>query len=356
MIRRLDRYVAREFITLFVLFSLAAPLLFVLADWTDNIDTYTERSLDPLQVALGYLYMMPQFILFSIPIAGLIATVFTVSNMTRHSELAAAKAGGISFYRATIMLPVLGLVLTVGGLALSEVVPVSLRRANAYHGEQQTLQSRNDFVYRSEGGYVFSIRQLDPENGRITGLTVEREGDREAVPDLHMVADEATWDSAGGWVLRGGYLRLFPPGGAERLYRFDDVRLPRFTEQPDQLLAVPNEPDEMRYEELGRFIAILERSGSEPYDLRVQQALKLAIPAATLIIVLIGAPLANAQPRGGAAYGIGVSLGITILYLMLIRVFEAIGSTGALSPVVAAWTPNAIFALAAIILLARVRT
>jgi len=356
MIRRLDRYVAREFIKLFVLFSLAAPLLFVLADWTDNIDTFTERRLDPLHVALGYVYMLPQFILFSIPIAGLIATVFTVSNMTRHSELAAAKAGGISFYRATLTLPLLGLVLTVAGLALSEVVPVSLRRANAYHGEMQTLQSRNDFVYRSEGGYVFSIRQLDPENGRITGLTVEREGDRESAPDLHMVADEATWDSVSGWTLHRGYLRLFPPGGNERLFEFNDMKLPRFTEEPAALLAVPHEPDEMRYEELGRFIRILERSGSEPHDLRVEQALKLAIPAATLIIILFGAPLANAQPRGGAAYGIGVSLGITILYLLLIRVFEAIGSTGSIPPVIAAWTPNAIFALAAIILLARVRT
>ena len=64
-----------------------------------------------------------------------------------------------------------------------------------------TERASNPYQRRSEGGYVFSIRQLDPENGRITGLTVEREGDREAVPDLHMVADEATWDSAGGWVL-----------------------------------------------------------------------------------------------------------------------------------------------------------
>src|SRR5690606_21611769 len=167
---------------------------------------------------------------------GLIATVFTVSNMTRHSELAAAKASGVSFYRATLMLPVLGLVLTIGGLLLSELVPISLRRANELHGDQQTLQSRNDFVYRSEGGYVFSVRQLDPEAGRITGLTVEREGDRESAPDLHMVAEEASWDSATGWTLREGYLRLFPPGGSERLFRFDEVKLPRFTEEPEELL------------------------------------------------------------------------------------------------------------------------
>jgi lipopolysaccharide export system permease protein len=356
-VRTLDRYVAREFFRLFLLFALAAPLLFVLADWTDNIDTYTEERIPPLNVALGYVYMMPEFILYSIPIAGLIATVFTVSNMTRHSELAAAKAGGLSFYRTLITLPIMGLLLTAAALALSEVVPVTLRHANELLGKrQQAQQTRSDFVYASEGGYVFSIRQLDPDRGTIHGLAVEREGDRAEVPHLHAIAEEARWDSAGGWRLESGYVRLFPRDRPEQLFRFDELRLSGFTERPDELLTVPKEPEEMRYAELGRFIQIRQRSGSEAFDLRVDHALKLAIPAATLIIVLFGAPLANAQPRAGAAYGIGISLGITILYLMLIRVFEAIGNTGTLSPMVAAWTPNAIFAVAAVILLARVRT
>jgi lipopolysaccharide export system permease protein len=356
-VRTLDRYVGREFIRLFFLFSLAAPLLFILADWTDNIDTYTEEQVPPLDVALGYLYMLPQFVLFSIPIASLIATVFTVSNMTRHSELAAAKAGGVSFYRALMMLPIMGVLLTIGALGLAELVPVTLRRANdLLGGHQQTFQSRSDFVYPSEDGFVFSIRQLDPDRGRISGLAIEREGDRGTVPDLHAVAEEATWDSTAGWRFANGHLRLFPNQGDELHFSFREMVLPGFHERPEQLLAVPRDPEEMGYAELAHFIEVLERSGGEPHDLRVEHALKLAIPAATLIIVLFGAPLANAQPRAGAAYGIGISLGITIVYLLLIRVFEAIGSTGTISPMVAAWTPNAIFTLAAIVFLLRVRT
>jgi lipopolysaccharide export system permease protein len=356
-VRTLDRYVGREFIRLFFLFSLAAPLLFILADWTDNIDTYTEERIPPLDVALGYLYMLPQFVLFSIPIAALIATVFTVSNMTRHSELAAAKAGGISFYRTLIMLPILGALLTVGALFLSELVPITLRRANELLAQkQQQFQTRSDFVYMSKDGFVFSIRQLDPDRGRISGLAVEREGDRVSIPDLHAVAEEATWDSTGGWRFLNGHLRIFPQGGDEQHFEFREMVLPGFDERPEQLLTLPRDPEEMRYDELGAFIEVLERSGGEPHDLRVEHALKLAIPAATLIIVLFGAPLANAQPRAGAAYGIGISLGITIVYLLLIRVFEAIGSTGTISPMVAAWTPNVIFTLAAVVFTLRVRT
>ncbi|NIQ57039.1 MAG: LptF/LptG family permease, partial [Gammaproteobacteria bacterium] len=65
----------------------------------ENLDTYLDRNLGMARVALGYLYGLPLFVLWSVPIAALIATIFTVNGMTRHSEVAAAKAGGISFWR-----------------------------------------------------------------------------------------------------------------------------------------------------------------------------------------------------------------------------------------------------------------
>ncbi|MGH7505334.1 MAG: LptF/LptG family permease, partial [Longimicrobiales bacterium] len=136
-LRILDRYVTSEFVRLFLLFTIAAPMLFVLGDWTDNIDTFTERRIPIERVALGYVFQMPQFVLYSLPIAALIATVFTVSNMTRHSEMAAAKAGGVSFHRMIAVLPVLGLLLTIGGMALAEVVPLALSRAAELKGEKE---------------------------------------------------------------------------------------------------------------------------------------------------------------------------------------------------------------------------
>jgi lipopolysaccharide export system permease protein len=357
--RILDRYVTREFGRLFLLFTLAAPLLFVLGDWTDNVDTFTERQIPITQVVLSYMFQMPLFILYSIPIAGLIATVFTVSNMTRHSEMAAAKASGISFHRAIIMLPLLGLVLSVGGLALSEVVPITLRRAAELRGDREAVQvSRSDFVYPSAEGWVLSVRQLDPDRGRIHGLAIEREGDRETRPDVHLIADQAVWDStAGGWTLMNGLVRLFfPPDFDERLIRYETMTLTGFDETPEQLLATPKEPDEMRYEELGRFIEILERSGGEPYQLRTEQAARLAIPAATFIIILFGAPLANAQARGGPAFGIGISLGITMVYLLLFRLSEALGGAGTIDPVLAVWLPNILFLVLAFLLILRTRS
>jgi lipopolysaccharide export system permease protein len=127
-------------------------------------------------------------------------------------------------------------------------------------------------------------------------------------------------------------------------------------ETPTQLMASSKAPDEMGYEELGRYITALERSGSDVNVLRVDRALKLAVPVTCLVIALFGAPLATSNQRGGAAYGIGLALGTTVTFLILIQLTKAVGGKGVLSPEMAAWVPNAVFGVVGLIMLLRVRT
>jgi lipopolysaccharide export system permease protein len=356
-VRILDRYVVSEFTRLFLLFVLAAPMLFILGDVTEHLAKYLGRGLPPGQVALSYVYQLPLFILYAFPIAALVATVFTVSGMTRHSEISAAKAGGVSFHRLVAPLPLLGVVLTLVAVGLAEVVPVTNRmRAEVLEERSRMRTSRADFVYRARDGRVFAIRRLDMETGRISGLAIEREGREPEVPGLHVTARTASWEPDDGWTLRDGYLRLLAGPGNERMFEFEELRPRALRETPEQLLALPKDPDEMRYAELQEFIEIIERTGGRPLDLMVKQAQKVAIPVATLVIILFGAPLATSSRRGGAAYGVGVSLAITIFYLMLFKITGAAGATGALSPMLSAWLPNMLFAVAAVVLMFRVRT
>jgi lipopolysaccharide export system permease protein len=100
----------------------------------------------------------------------------------------------------------------------------------------------------------------------------------------------------------------------------------------------------------------MERSGSNVNPLRVSLMLRIAIPATCLIILLFGAPLATTNQRGGAAFGIGIALGTTMLFLMLVQLTKAVGNNGLITPELAAWIPSAVFGLAGLVLLARVRT
>lgn len=353
----LDRYIGGQFIRSFVMIVLGLPLLFVITDLTDNLDKYVDRGLGGQAVALSYVYQLPLFIFYSFPIAALVATVFTIGRMTSHMEVSAAKAAGVSFYRLITPIVVIGAGLSLVSLGLGELVPVTIREKAELLGEKRIHLSslRTNFVFQTERNGVLTIRRLDPTVREMNDVVLERRATPTS-PGVHGTAQTARWDPERGWRFEEGYLRVLAPGQGERAFAFTSMRLPELRETPEELLAEPQDPETMRYEEMGRFIRAIERSGGNAGELVVERALKISLPLAVFVIILFGAPLSTTSRRGGAAFGIGVSLIVTLVYLMLFRVGKALGSSGALDPLLAAWLPNGIFLLAALVLLARVRT
>ncbi len=355
--RILDRLVGWSYIRLFVIFVLGAPLLFTLGDAVENLDRYLDRGLPFGQVVLSYLYQFPQFMLWSFPIASLLAVVFTIHTMTTHREVMAAKAGGISFHRLIMPLIVLGFVLTGVGLGMAEVVPDLTRKAAELRDERSGGSSwRSNFVYITDDGHALSVRRLVVDSGEMQGVVLERPNRDGSAPYFHLIAERAEWNEGNGWTFRQGVYRVVDGDGRERAYSFDSYRSLLLREGPEELVEEPRHEDEMTYAELGHLADRIRRSGGDPDRVLVKREQKLAIPVATLIIILFGAPLATSSKRGGTAFGIGLSLGTTIFYMLIFRVAGAFGTSGALSPLVAAWLPNAVFLAAGIILLARVRT
>lgn len=357
--RILDRYVLRQFLKIFLICVLGVPFLFQVIDLTDRLDNFLQDGVGQAQVAAFYFYQLPYQALLAFPIAALLAAVFTVSRMTRHFEVTAAKAGGVSFYRLVAPLLVLGMAISLLALALTEVVPDSNRRASEAieKDEHRDFEVRLNFVYRGDEGRYYFVRRLDAAAGRMSNLKIDREGSGYGYPSYSVSAPTARWDSAAArWVMEDGHVRFMPERSRTIDVAFAELWQRPFRETPADLLAKAKAPEEMDYAELGRFIEALERSGEDPKKEMVQRALKIAFPFTCFIIVLFGAPLANSTRRGGAALSIGLALATTIVFLTLIRIGEAFGASGVLPPVAAAWFPNAIFFLAGLGLMARVRT
>ena len=97
--RHLDRYVLQSWIRIFVLTALGFPLVSIVINLTDTLNRLLDRGLTMREIAVSYIYSIPENAFIVMPAAVLFATVFTVGAMGRHSELTAAKAGGQSFHR-----------------------------------------------------------------------------------------------------------------------------------------------------------------------------------------------------------------------------------------------------------------
>lgn len=352
----LDRYVLRQFTGTFVVLIVSLPFLFMITDLTDRLGDYLSRGVPVRNVAISYIYQIPQLVYWGFPIAALIATVFTIGNMTRHQEITAAKAGGVSFYRLTAPLILVSMLLSGVAILVGDIVPI----ANQKRGEilrvraQVTTPFRDNVVYQTESGMVIAAARISALESDMRMVAVERE-----TAEGHKIvgtAIGATWFPDVGWVFSDGHLRWISPDSDPETMRFGTLRIPEFTETPEDLVTLAKDDEEMRYAELDRFIRTIERLGGNASEYRVYKAQRISLPLAVFVIVLFGAPLATSSKRGGTAYGVGVSLAVTVVYLMMFRVGEAVGQSGAIHPWVAAWGPNALFFVAALLLYWRVRS
>lgn len=357
MIRILDRLLVRTFIKIFLGFVLGAPVLFVVGDIVQEIDHYFARGLTFGEVALAYMYKFPMFVSWAFPIAALIAAVFTVHGMTVHREVMAAKACGISFHRLILPIVVAGAGLAVAALLLSEVVPLGNRHAaRLLQSEDPGLQWRQNFVFKTDDGVSVSIRRLTASAGEIRGLIMEIPPGPDGEPAEHVTAKSAIWGSDVGWTFHDGFVRVLNSEIDFPTYKFSEMRTAHFSPPPHDLLTDFRNEDEMTRADINRLAANIERSGGDASELYVEKNQRVAIAVATLIIILFGAPLATSTQRGGTAYGIGLALGTTLVYLLLFKLTKAAGESGMMEPMMAAWSPNAVFLLAALVLLRRVRT
>jgi lipopolysaccharide export system permease protein len=356
-VRILDRLLARSFLRIFLAVTLGSPLLFVLADLTENLEGYLDQELTGLVITQAYFFMLPQFIQWAFPVGGLVAVVFTIQTMTLHREILAAKAGGISFHRLIVPLFFLGSFLTVVALGLSAVVPRANSIASRILEEDESRRDfRGNFSYQAEGGRNFNVQSLNVSEGSMSEVVVQTVEPGSNRPLDHLAARVVRYERGSGWTFFDGYYRMFLEDDSELAFQFQSLQTRGFNERPEDFLEEPKDPEEMTYQEMGRLADIMVRSGNQPHKLLVDRQEKLAIPVATLVIILFGAPLATSTKRGGTAYGIGVALISTILYMLLFRVSGAFGETGSLDPLLAAWIPNLLFLGAGTVFLTRVRT
>lgn len=358
-LRQLDRYILQSWIRIFVLTALGFPVVSILINLTDSLNKLLDRGLSMKEIAISYVYSVPENAFLVMPAAVLFATVFTVGTMGRHSELTAAKAGGQSFHRLMRPIFIASAAASVLAFIVGELAPGATARQLEIQKSKQTrpTRSRFNFVYRGDAGWVYTIRSLDVANRQLKQVMLERQGTGLSYPGLVLTADSASYDDRlKTWRLRRGASRIIAGPARQATFNFRTMRLRALNQSPADLLAESKAPDEMRYAELGRYIEALKRSGNDANKLMVEQALKLALPATCIIIALFGAPLAVTSPRAGAAVGVAISLGTTVIFLLFVQITKAIGAGGVINPVLAAWIPNIVFLFAGLVLLARVRT
>src|SRR5918912_1435116 len=202
LVRPLDRYVFSEFWRIFITTALGFPVLVIVIDLTDNLTKYLDRNLPKTQIALSYLYWLPDSMFLVLPAAVLFACVFSIGAFTRHSEVTAANASGIRFQRMTAPIYVGAVLAMLLGLLLGELVPrTNARRSELLEERKASMGTdRFNFAYASEDGRVYKVTSLNVPSALMAGVTIERKGRGADYPTYILSARRGMWQAGRGGV------------------------------------------------------------------------------------------------------------------------------------------------------------
>jgi LPS export ABC transporter permease LptF/LPS export ABC transporter permease LptG len=357
----IDRYVLRMYLFVFLLVLASAVSLLVITDFTENVDEMMRNRPPGSVIARYYRYQSLQLAYEIAPIAVLVTTLVTFSLLSRSNEVTACRALGISLYR--LALPAfVGAAATAGLFALlqAQVLPASnLKVAEAravIRGESTQRFARSADRQWQMGGdrFVYNFLHFDARSDSLQRLQVF-ELDLAGRLVARLYAEEGRHRDD-GWVLARGWTRTFD--GREQLeYRpFADEIAVDLEEPPDFFAEEPRRPEQMTYGELADFAAELRTSGRPQPKYEVALHNKLAFPVGSIVMALVGFPFAFRLERRGALYGLGVSIALGLVFILVFALFTTLGEVAALPPAIAVWSPSVLFSLFAAYLFLGVRS
>ncbi len=357
----LDRYVVRLFAWIFLLVVLSGVALSIIVDLSDLIDEILKNKAPRMVVFHYYKYLSLQMFYEIAPIVVLVTTLITFSLLARTNEITACKALGTSLYR--LALPALGASLVVALFCVylaSEVLPASNEKVAQLNDRIRGRETAR--TYRradrqwlfGHGRYIYNYMHYDEKNQGLQRLQVFDfdEGHRLS---RRLFAENARYIGE-VWKFSNGWARSFSGVEVTDYDQFTEPRIVRYPETPDYFDSEIRPPEQMRYGELKDYIEELRESGQAVPELEIELQNKLAFPVISLVMALVALPFAFRLGRQGALYGIGLSIFLGIIFITIFAVFNTLGETGALPPVVAVWSPGAIFAMLAVYLFLGVKT
>jgi lipopolysaccharide export system permease protein len=370
----LDQYVSKKFL-LNLLFSLTAfASIFITVDLLEALSEFIDRKTPALVVASYYFYYLPYIIILSMPVAMLLASMFSVGQLGKYNELTAMLAAGRSLYRILLPIFIIGLLLSGAMLLFAErVMPVANQRKAEIKQQYidrmpKNLTARLSNLYFQESADSAAASGPDHSSKLVRRVFIgyydaaEKMAQRASVQKYNGIfiaerldAAQMRWqETAHQWEMLQGYHRRFD-GEHETLTRFDTLALPELTFTPQVLTKVQKDPAEMSYGELQQFIREVARNGGNPERWLADLYLKISFPLANFIIVLFGAPLAAGRIRSGGAVGVATSLVVCFLYFGTVKTSQSMGQNGTLPPLLAAWLGNIIFLVAGAVILVKAR-
>lgn len=345
--KRLDLYIIGKFLGTFFYCIVLIMAIVVVFDFNEKLDKFVQNEAPTKAIIWDY-YMnfIPYFGLKFSPLFIFISVIYFTSKMASDTEIVAILASGVSFKRLLrpYMISAAFLALLTFGLN-SYWMPHANKKRLAFE-DQYVKKVSTDYVRNVQmeikPGVVMYLERFDAENQTGYNFFLEKYDGLRLVS--RTTARKIEYDSAHHWRIQNYMIRDFK-GYVEKIRQGTvlDTVIPM---EPSEFFIVKGWSEQLTTPELRAYLERQEKRGvANIKEYNVEYDRRFSFPFSSFILTLIGVSLASRKVRGGMGLHLGLGLGISFTYILLDTISGSFAQGGELTPVVAVWAPNVIFAL-----------
>jgi LPS export ABC transporter permease LptG len=360
-----DRYVLSSFLFYFMMLVLTFVAIFHIFEFFQLLSDIIRNGIGLSTIAAYHFWLTPRLIYDFTPIGVLAAVLVVFAILSKHNEITAFKACGISAHRLAAPILAACLCLSGGLFAFDHFwVPDADRRQDQLRSvikgraPQTYLHPERKWI-NTEHNRIYYYEYFDPVARVMSGVNIYEIDPGPFRLKRHIFAKRARWEpNLNKWEFQSGWAEDIQGTAAVGFDNFPDgIRtFKELDEGPDYFMREAHQSRQMNFQELQTYIADLQHKGFDTVALQVQLNKKFSVPMFAFIMAMVSIPFAFLAGNRGAMAGVGVSLALAIAYWSIDKLFEQVGALGQLPPQMAAWSPDVIFSLAGLYFLVRMRT
>ena len=358
----IDKYLLKTFLVPLAYCFATFSLVFIIFDLFSSLDDFLDGKTPIPLIVRYYLTLLPSLVVFVMPISLLLAVLYSMSSLTKNHEITAMRACGISITRLMTPFLIVGLVTSLGVLAINETIaPQAAYWCNKFVKEQTKADPDSVHVAqlafkKDRNNRYWYIGRFDTRDYSMQDIVINqmRENNTE---EYKLQAATGRWLD-GYWFFGDVAIQHYDnegnPRGAPRFHPAQEMV--ELTEKPVDFLAEIKPPEFMSSRELMRYLRVNRQLQSDTTArMSVDLHTRLAQPWMCFVVILLGIPFGNQTGRKGALLGFVLSIGIFFSYYALTHIGIYIGKEGYLPAPLASWLPNIIFLATGTVMVYRMR-
>ena len=345
-LRILDKYVLKELLYPFMFGICAFSSIIIASTMLFKITQYmTEYGAPCSSVDKLFFYQLPEIVNYTFPMSMLLAALMAFGKLSGSSEIIAMRASGLSYYRILAPVLVVGFLVSLFSMVWAEkVVPPSRLQAayvlNSEIKHSSKPRGTSHVVIKSVGGRNQSItyaKTFDEEKGLMTGITVEEFEDGNIA--RIQTAKRGIWDKGVWTIYDGNVFALNDQEGVTSHGTFSQQIIP-LSYTPKQIAWEQMDAEQMTIAELREYSKILDQQHRSSANQWVEIWMRIAIPLASLLFVMVGAALGTQKQRTSSSVGLGIAIIVIFIYYAIMTFTTGLGRGGALPPFISCFIPN----------------